>query len=36
MRSEIDCLSLGPFLLHKAEQPNWQDEEGWRETFALD
>jgi carbamoyltransferase len=36
MRSEIDYLSLGPFLLEKQRQPNWQDRENWRETFALD
>ncbi len=36
MRSEIDCLAVGNFLLHKQEQPNWQDKENWREVFKLD
>lgn len=36
MRSEIDYLCLDSFLLEKTDQPNWQDRENWRETFALD
>jgi carbamoyltransferase len=36
MRTEMDVLVLGPFLLHKHEQPNWQDKENWQETFQLD
>ena len=36
MRTEMDYLSLGPFLLKKTEQPNWQDRENWREVFKLD
>jgi carbamoyltransferase len=36
MRSEIDYLSMGPFLLEKKSQPRWQDRENWRETFKLD
>ena len=27
MRTEMDTLVLGPYLLHKKEQPNWQDKE---------
>jgi carbamoyltransferase len=36
MRTEMDYLSLGPFLLKKTDQPHWQDRENWRETFTLD
>jgi len=36
MRSGIDYLSLGPFLLKKTEQPRWQEVERWQETFQLD
>jgi carbamoyltransferase len=36
LRTEMDYLVLGPYLLSKAEQPRWQESEDWRETFALD
>ena len=36
MRTEMDYLVLGPFLLAKTEQPNWQDKGNWREEFKLD
>ncbi|HTO54080.1 MAG TPA: carbamoyltransferase [Myxococcota bacterium] len=36
MRSEMDVLALGPFLLSKGEQPRWQESENWRATLALD
>ena len=36
MRTEMDYLVLEDFLLAKTEQPNWQDEENWREVFELD
>jgi carbamoyltransferase len=36
MRTEMDVLVLGPFLLKKKEQPGWQEKENWQETFALD
>jgi carbamoyltransferase len=36
MRTEMDYLVLGPFLLAKGEQPLWQESENWRATFALD
>ena len=36
MRTEMDYLSLGPFLLKKSDQPNWEDRENWRESFQLD
>jgi len=36
MRTEMDVLALGPFLLMKKEQPGWAEKENWQETFALD
>ena len=36
MRTEMDYLVLGPFLLAKSQQPHWQESENWRATFALD
>lgn len=36
MRTEMDYLVLGSFLLEKTEQPEWQDKEKWQETFVLD
>ena len=36
MRTEMDYLVLGPYLLTKKEQPRWQDRENWLETFTLD
>jgi carbamoyltransferase len=36
MRTGIDYLCLGPFLLAKAEQPRWQDDGDWTKTFELD
>ena len=36
MRTHIDALVLGPFLLHKAEQPAWQEKQDWRRQFQLD
>ena len=36
MRTEMDYLVLGPFLLKKKDQPNWQDLENWRKVFKLD
>jgi carbamoyltransferase len=36
MRTEMDCLVLGPFVLDKKEQPRFDDKENWRETFQLD
>jgi len=36
MRTEMDYLVLGPFLLEKSAQPAWQEEGDWREEFALD
>jgi len=36
MRTEMDCLVLGSFLLLKEEQPAWQEDKKWREEFILD
>ncbi len=36
MRTEMDCLVLGSHILHKADQPAWQDSADWREDYVLD
>ncbi|MDF2775461.1 MAG: Carbamoyltransferase, partial [Geminicoccaceae bacterium] len=36
MRTHIDYLVLGPFLLDKAEQPVSEDDERWKMEFQLD
>ncbi len=36
MRTHIDVLVLGPFVLQKATQPEWKEEGDWREEFQLD
>jgi carbamoyltransferase len=36
MRTHIDHLVLGPFLLNKAEQPEWKEAGEWRKEFQLD
>ena len=36
MRTHIDYLVLGPYLLDKATQPAWKDTEEWRDKFQLD
>jgi carbamoyltransferase len=36
MRTHIDFLVLGPFLLDKALQPKWEEESDWRKNFQLD
>jgi carbamoyltransferase len=36
MRTEMDYLVLGPFLLDKKEQQPLQDDVDWRRQFALD
>ena len=36
MRTEMDHLALGGFLLDKASQPAWQEEGDWRKEFELD
>jgi len=36
MRTHIDCLVLGPFLLEKESQPAWMEKEDWKQEFKLD
>lgn len=36
MRTEMDTLAIGPFLLDKADQPEWKEQGDWRKEFALD
>jgi carbamoyltransferase len=36
MRTEMDHLVLGPFLLDKTEQAAWQESDDWQKTFVLD
>jgi carbamoyltransferase len=36
MRTHIDALVLGPYLLHKAEQPAWSEASEWQKEFQLD
>jgi carbamoyltransferase len=36
MRTEMDLLVLENALLIKAEQPEWHDDEPWKEEFQLD
>jgi carbamoyltransferase len=36
MRTHIDALVLGPFLLRKEEQPAWEETQNWKQEFQLD
>jgi carbamoyltransferase len=36
MRTNIDALVLGPFLLDKAAQPDWTESTQWQNEFQLD
>jgi carbamoyltransferase len=36
MRTEMDYLVLGPYLLDKSQQPAWDEDGDWREEFELD
>jgi carbamoyltransferase len=36
MRTQMDYLVLGRYLLDKSEQPEWQEEGDWRDEFQLD
>ena len=36
MRTEMDWLAIGSFLLDKAEQPAWREDVDWRELYELD
>jgi carbamoyltransferase len=36
MRTHMDVLVLGPYLLRKAVQPEWKETEDWQREFQLD
>jgi carbamoyltransferase len=36
MRTEMDYLVLGDFLLSKKDQPPWQEKADWRKDYVLD
>ncbi len=36
MRTHLDHLVLGPFLLDKAAQPEWKESSDWQQQFQLD
>ena len=36
MRTHIDALVLGPFILYKEEQPSWKEAGNWKQEFQLD
>ncbi|MDA0322130.1 MAG: carbamoyltransferase [Verrucomicrobia bacterium] len=36
MRTEMDTLVLGSFILDKREQPEWTEKKDWKEDFVLD
>ena len=36
MRTQIDYLVLGKYLLAKTDQPEWKEDLNWREEFQLD
>jgi carbamoyltransferase len=36
MRTHIDSLVLGPFLLEKASQGEWKEDQEWQREFQLD
>jgi len=36
MRTEMDVLVMGSFILLKEEQPEWKEEGNWRDEYELD
>ncbi len=36
MRTQMDYLVLGPYLLDKREMPAWREEKDWRQDYELD
>jgi carbamoyltransferase len=36
MRTHIDYLVVGPYLMAKPDQPEWKEEGDWRKEFQLD
>ena len=36
MRTEMDTLVLGSFILDKKRQPPWKEKKNWRQDYVLD
>ncbi|MGL1889148.1 MAG: carbamoyltransferase [Reichenbachiella sp.] len=36
MRTEMDYLVINDYVFSKTDQPNWDDEDNWKEEFTLD
>ena len=36
MRTHIDILVVGPYIMRKCDQPEWEEEGDWRQEFQLD
>jgi carbamoyltransferase len=36
MRTHIDVLVMGPFVLEKGAQPEWKESKAWQQEFQLD
>ena len=36
MRTEMDVLVLGSYVLEKQSQPEWTEKKDWREDYLLD
>jgi len=36
MRTHIDYLVLGPYVLEKTQQPHWEEKSNWKTEFQLD
>lgn len=36
MRTEMDVLVIGDYVMHKAQQPYYHDDQKWKEEFQLD
>ena len=36
MRTQLDYLVLGEFMLDKTAQPNWKETKNWQTEFQLD
>jgi len=36
MRTEMDVLAIGPYVLLKDRQPAWRERDAWRDQFVLD
>jgi carbamoyltransferase len=36
MRTHLDYLVLGPYLLEKAAQPEWKEQGDWQQEYQLD